>query len=142
MSIFNTIKSRQLQARKNKDTNAINILTVLLGELQRRAIQTTPTDEDVFKAAAALKKSLTDTISKNSTEAAIQELAVIDEVLALAPVVEMATDEEHFKVLSEFVECNPTAQMGQLISHLKTALGARTDGKNAKRVVDIFNTTR
>lgn len=134
MSVFQTIKSQQLTARKNRDVITSNLLTVIIGEFQRGTSKEDPTDDQVFKALEKFAANIRDLVKlTGATDQTTQELNVLNGLIALKP--KAATPEEVTAFVKAVIAELPTANMGVVMGKLKQQFGSTLDGKAANEIV-------
>ncbi len=134
MSVFQTIKSQQLTARKNRDVITSNLLTVIIGEFQRGTSKEDPTDDQVFKALEKFAANIRDLVKlTGATDQTTQELNVLNGLIALKP--KAATPEEVTAFVKAVIAELPTANMGVVMGKLKQQFGSTLDGKAANQIV-------
>lgn len=134
MSVFQTIKSQQLTARKNRDVITSNLLTVIIGEFQRGTSKEDPTDDQVFKALEKFAANIRDLVKlTGATDQTTQELNVLNSLIALKP--KAATPEEVTAFVKAVIAELPTANMGVVMGKLKQQFGSTLDGKAANEIV-------
>lgn len=130
--MFNKIKTMQLEARKARNKVHTNLLTTLLGEFQRGAEKSDPTDDQVFKKLVALKEPIQLVQSTHPTADGAEELDVINGLLAFKPAA--ATAEQVTEFVTEVIAANPAAKIGDVMSALKGKFGNQLDGKVANQI--------
>lgn len=133
MTMYTTIAAAQLQARKDKNAVKASLLTTVLGEFSRGQSKEAPTDAQVFSVLTKMQNSIELSIKAASSDALLEELAVVTELLALKPAA--ASAEEMEKSIVEFMAVNENVNQGMLMKHLKATFGDRMDGKLANITV-------
>lgn len=135
-AIFETIKARQLEARKAKDTVAAALLTTVLGEFQRVVPVVIPTEKQVFSTLEKLRGSVADTVAKvGATDKTTAELQLLDELIALKPAIAFASADEVAAHAAAVIAENPAANMGVVMKALKEKFGTQLDGAQANQIV-------
>ena len=135
-SVFQLVKSKQLQARKDRAKVEADLLTTLIGEIQRGDTQTTEvTDQRVFSAASKMLAGI-ETIHKlNNSMQSVVEMSVLKEILAMQPAA--ATDEEIVAALTNAKESGIPINIGSLMKHLKSQFPV-LDGARASVLIKHF----
>jgi len=118
------IKTDMVQAMKDKDTVARDVLRVLKGELQRDFITE---DSDVIRI---IKKMVT---NLKETEGDEEEISILEDYLP-----KQMTESEMKSKVREFVNENhldSMAAMGMIMSHFKDNHAGTYDGKTLSTIV-------
>ena len=135
-AIFETIKAKQLAARKSKDAVAAALFTTILGEFQRTVPVVIPTEQQVFSLLEKMRGSVVLTVSKvGVTDKTTTELQLLDELIALKPEVVVASVEEVTTHVNAVLAENPAANMGVIMKALKEKFGTQLDGGQANQIV-------
>lgn len=133
MSVYQTIKDQQLEARKAKQTARASLLTTVLGEFARRDTKEDPTDEQVFKTIQKMKGGIEQTYQLTPLPELQYELGILNNILELAP--KAATADEIRAALQEHLDATPGAQIGTCMKFLKERFGSTLDGGSANGIV-------
>ena len=137
MSLYQQIKSTQLEARKEKNTININLFTTLLGEIQTANTGNNEIlDSDVIKVINKFIKSTKETLKLTpNNKVATLELEILETFLP-----KQLTDEELTAIIVEVkTQCHsnlqPNAIIGFVMKHLKTNYENQYDASKVKDIV-------
>lgn len=139
MSLMETIRKDQLEARKFRDTVAIGLLTALVGEaamVGKNKGNRESTDEEVVGVVKKFIKNTEETITvlekSSNTEAldkAKAELALLNIYLP-----KQMTEDEIGAFIDGFLASAPGSKMGDVMKALKDRHAGQYDGKMASAV--------
>ena len=141
MSLYQQIKTTQLEARKEKNTININLFTTLLGEIQtantgNKTGNNEILDSDVIKVINKFIKSTKETLKLTpNNKVATLELEILETFLP-----KQLTDEELTAIIVEVkTQCHSTLQpnaiIGFVMKHLKTNYENQYDASKVKDIV-------
>lgn len=146
MSLMDTLRADQLQARKAKDTIATNLLTALVGEATRIGKDNGNRETTDAEAQKVVKKFLDGAVqtldildkrAKGPADLDEQRAQVEREIVILSAYQpKQLSSAELREVIVQFKASNPDAKIGQYMGHLKQTLEAGTyDGGEANKIV-------
>lgn len=131
------LKSLQLSARKRKKLVHTKVLTSLIGDLETQSKVTgkEPGDADIQamikKFLKGVNEYLTLDISEETQAELEQEKALLDSFMP-----KQATQKELKEAIKSFLDTNPAANMGQVMSYLRGRFQNNYDGKLASGLVN------
>ncbi len=139
MSIIKEVKARHLQARKNKEVIAKNLLTTLVGDLGTLAKneQIAVTDIDDLVVIGKIKKYIT--TAKDNIEAGVDaelcnaEIEILESFLPSQMTESELQEKIDMYILSNNVDS--MRGMGIVMKELTANFGGRFDGKLASTLV-------
>lgn len=135
-TVFQLIKNQQVTARKNRDKVAAELLTTVLGELQRDSVMgKSPTDEKVFSVVKKTHAGVSVMHDLARSEKTTEELRILDAILALQPL--PATDDEVMAALTKAQQDGVPQNIGALMKHLKSTFPV-LNGAQANQLIKSF----
>ncbi len=135
-SIFQFVKTSQLQARKNREKIATDLLTTLIGEIQRTDVPGTPVADDrVFSVAAKTLAGVETIHNINPSERTAGEMEILKQILAMKPA--PASDEQVLASLEEAKSAGVPQNIGALMKHVKSQFPV-IDGAKVSALIKSF----
>lgn len=140
MSLLQQIKAAQLQARKDRNAIASNVLTTLIGEASavgKNAGNRETTDAEVIAAIKKFIKGIDETLVLVKHPAAHQDLLVERDVL-MAFMPKQITGDELKQVLidlSNELDAHTLRDMGKIMKVLKERFDGQYDGAAASTLI-------
>lgn len=137
-----TIKSELRKARKNRDETAVNILSLVLGEIQTALTRNDLTEDDKLSIIKKVVKS-----NNTSLKSAGQEYAEVavtlkkeNEILEAFLPQKLSVDQIADHIMTEFTELDSNfgKSMGMVIKMLKEK-GLEFDATNVKAAINKCN---
>jgi len=130
--MINQIKEHQLQARKNKNTLKINLLTVLLSEIQKKAKDECRevVAEDCLVTIRKFINNTNELLANKEDEDAKQELIILNSYLP-----KQLTEEEMKNKIDELVQTNPSIKIGDIMKHFKETFNGQYNGKELSEII-------
>ncbi len=143
MTILDSVKKAQLQARKDKRAEDAATLTTLIGEAEmigKNDGNRVSTDAEVVAVIKKFVKNIDETlnvVSKDSTKVDRVEALGKEKALLSTFLPKQLSEDELRTILADFIaalpEKNPKA-MGKVLGSLKEAFAGQYDGALASRV--------
>lgn len=143
MTLIDTIKKAQLQARKDKQSDSASSLTTLIGEAEmigKNDGNRVTTDAEVVAVIKKFVKNIDETlnvVSKDSSKADRVTALTQEKALLSTFLPKQLSEDELRSVLSGFVsalpEKNPKA-MGKVLASLKEHFAGQYDGALASKI--------
>lgn len=140
MSLLQQIKAAQLQARKDRNVIASNVLTTLIGEasaIGKNAGNRETTDAEVIAVIKKFLKGIDETLALVKHPAGHQDLLVERDVL-MAFMPKQITGDELKQVLinlSDELDAHTLRDMGKIMKVLKERFDGQYDGAAASTLV-------
>jgi uncharacterized protein YqeY len=115
MSIYERIKTEQIEARKTKDTVTVNLLTTLLGDLQQNK---TTDDQGVIRMLKKYKGTIEQTIDiyQQNGRSVAQLTTELNKINSYMPAELDNMRLEH--MIIGYKISNPDAKIGQFMSYI------------------------
>ena len=143
MTILDSVKKAQLQARKDKRSDEAASLTTLIGEAEmigKNDGNRVSTDAEVVAVIKKFVKNIDETlnvVSKDSTKTDRVEVLTKEKTLLSTFLPQQLSEDQLRTILSGFVsalpEKNPKA-MGKVLASLKESFAGQYDGALASKV--------
>lgn len=132
MITFEQLKTKQLNARRFKDTQAIPVLTTLVGDLQANAKlvdgEKVVTDQEVDAMIRKFLKGAKETLSHGPNEQAKFEKFLLEDMLP-----QQMTEDELSEAIADIIEAG-AGNMGAVMGQLKAKHAGLYDGKMASQI--------
>jgi uncharacterized protein YqeY len=138
MSLLNKIKADALQARKDRDTVASNLLVTLSSEagmIGKNNGNRDSTDEEVLRVVKKFLDNARETFglinSKHKESLAIteKEIAILETYMPA-----QMSEDELTTAINLFKADNPNTNMGAIMKYLQANYAGRYDGKRASQI--------
>ena len=143
-TLYQQIKTEQLEARKAKITLTSSLLTTLLGEIQSSTIGTTasssgdfnPSDSEVLKVINKFIKNAKETLKLKPDNVTVSlELKLLETYLP-----KQLTDDELKQIISDIVSkfhenVQPNGRIGLVMKELKVNYENRYDASKVKDII-------
>ena len=143
-TLYQQIKTEQLEARKAKITLTSSLLTTLLGEIQSSTIDTTasssgdfnPSDSEVLKVINKFIKNAKETLKLKPDNVTVSlELKLLETYLP-----KQLTDDELKQIISDIVSkfhenVQPNGRIGLVMKELKVNYENRYDASKVKDII-------
>lgn len=143
-TLYQQIKTEQLEARKAKITLTSSLLTTLLGEIQSSTIGTTasssgdfnPSDSEVLKVINKFIKNAKETLKLKPDNVTVSlELKLLENYLP-----KQLTDDELKQIISDIVSkfhenVQPNGRIGLVMKELKVNYENRYDASKVKDII-------
>lgn len=140
MSLLQTIKAAQLQARKDRNTIATNVLTTLIGEAEaigKTAGNRETTDSEVVALAKKFIKNIDETISLVKEPSALNDLLCERLYVEQFLPKQMSSEEltVALKAISDELNAHTLRDMGKIMKVLKERYDGQYDGAAASTMI-------
>lgn len=140
MSLLQRIKSAQLQARKDRATLPVNVLTTLIGEAEsigKNAGNREPTDSEVVALAKKFIKNIEETISLVKNPIVQNDLLVERAVVAQFLPSQLTTEELRIAIvaITNELDVHTMRDMGKVMKVLKERFDGQYDGAVASTLI-------
>lgn len=133
MSLFQTLKNDQLQARKDRDSATASLLTTLIGEaamVGKNDGNRESTDSEVLATIKKFVKNINESLAVRNDAALQHEKTILESYLPV-----QLTDTDLRLIIYDLVTSQSTSNMGSVMQVLKTKFNGRYDGKVASTIV-------
>lgn len=136
MSLYLTIKTDALTARKNRDTRTATSLTTLIGELETFAKNAgrEPTDADVVAFVQKTLKNVDEVLRLASQESSSYLTAVDERALFERYLPKQLSRDELSAIIETAIEAGAT-NVGDVMKLLKTSYNGQYDGAVASAIL-------
>lgn len=135
-SVFQFVKASQLQARKDRAKVAADLLTTLLGEIQRTDVPGAPVADDrVFSVTAKTLAGVETIHGIAPSEQTTKEIEILKQILAMKPA--PASDKEVLAALEEAKSTGVPQNIGALMKHVKSKFPV-IDGAKVSALIKSF----
>jgi uncharacterized protein YqeY len=140
MSLLQTIKAAQLQARKDRNTIATNVLTTLIGEAEaigKTAGNRETTDSEVVALAKKFIKGVDETLGLVKHPDAVTGLQAERALLTQFLPKQMSSEEltVALKAISDELNAHTLRDMGKIMKVLKERYDGQYDGAAASTTI-------
>lgn len=140
MTLLATIKAAQLQARKDRDTIATNVLTTLVGEagaIGKNAGNRETTDAEVVAIVKKFIKNMDETLALIKEPQAVADLQRERSIVAEFLPKQLTSEElrSTLEGLSNELDAHTLREMGKIMKVLKERYDGQYDGALASTLV-------
>ena len=140
MDLLDKIRADQIQARKNRNTTAAQVLTTLLGEaaaVGKTAGNRKTTDSEVVAIVKKFLKNYDETLSVVTNSIDIERIHYEKEIVSVYLPKQMSEEELKTAIVDivEELGVNSPKQMGQVMGAIKSKFEGQYDGKLASSIV-------
>lgn len=128
MKTFKTKAEIKSEIRSTKDSEIVNLLKVIIGELDRLPTREEPTEDQIY---SVIKKMYESAILMNSTN----EIEYLKQFIK-----QSLTEQQLITIIEEAIQNNIIHNIGEAMKYLKANYSNQYDGKIASSVIkNLFN---
>lgn len=128
MKTFKTKAEIKSEIRSTKDSEIVNLLKVIIGELDRLPTREEPTEDQIY---SVIKKMYESAILMNSTN----EIEYLKQFIK-----QSLTEQQLTTIIEEAIQNNIIHNIGEAMKYLKANYSNQYDGKIASSIIkNLFN---